>query len=124
MKIYNKINTKIILVTALSILFFPIAVWGQTTGGWVLANTYGLPEGTLTEIASNILSWILEIFAILGIVGFVISGIIYLVSTGDETAISRAKQAMLYSILGVIVGLSGYLIMQAVDTMLMGGSRF
>jgi hypothetical protein len=64
----------------------------------------------------------LAIFAIMGVIGFLIAGIIYLVSTGDETAIARAKSAMLWSIIGIIVGLSGFLIMQAVAALLSGGS--
>lgn len=119
MKIFNKMKTKLILATTLSMLFFPAAVWGVT--GFTLSNDYDLPEGTITEIATSIMSWLLGIFAVLGVMGFVISGIIYLTSAGDENAISRAKQAMVYSILGIIVGLSGYLIIVAVQSML-GGS--
>jgi len=91
-------------------------------GGWALANPYGLPQGSILGIASNLLFWLLTIFAILGVIGFVIAGIIYLVSAGDETTIGRAKKAMVYSIVGIIVGLSGFLIMQAVAAML-GGMR-
>jgi hypothetical protein len=91
-------------------------------GGWVLSNPYGLPQGSILGIASNLLFWLLAIFAILGVVGFVIAGIIYLVSTGDDTMITRAKTAMNYSIIGIVVGLSGFLIMQAVSMLLSGGS--
>ena len=92
-------------------------IWGSS-GGWMLSNPYGLPQGSILGIASNLLFWLLAIFAILGVVGFVIAGIIYLVSTGDETMITRAKNAMIYSIVGIIIGLSGFLIMQAVAAML------
>lgn len=94
-------------------------IWGSS-GGWVLSNPYGLPQGSILGIVSNLLFWLLAIFSILGVVGFVIAGIIYLVSTGDENMIARAKKAMLFSILGVIVGLSGFLIMQAIAAMLSG----
>jgi hypothetical protein len=103
-------------------------VWGSTTyvggGGWTLSNPYGLPQGSILGIASNFLFWLLAIFAILGVVGFVIAGIIYLVSTGDETMIGRAKTAMMYSIVGIIIGLSGFLIMQAAAMMLRGQGNF
>ena len=135
---------KTILATMLSVLFFPMTVfaldWSAAVdsngnfsvgigsngslsgGGWALANPYGLPQGSILGIASNLLFWLLTIFAILGVIGFVIAGIIYLVSAGDETTIGRAKKAMVYSIVGIIVGLSGFLIMQAVAAML-GGMR-
>jgi hypothetical protein len=97
-------------------------IWGSYYGGWSLSNPYGLPQGSILGIASNLLFWLLAIFSILGVVGFVISGIMYLVSTGDDSMISRAKTAMMYSIIGIIVGLSGFLIMQAVSMLLSGAS--
>jgi len=60
----------------------------------------------------------LGIFAFFGVVGFTISGIMYLVSTGNEEMITKAKKYMLYSIIGVVVGLSGWVIIQAADALL------
>jgi len=96
--------------------------WGSNYGGWTLSNPYGLPQGSVLGIASNLLFWLLAIFALMGVIGFVIAGIIYLISAGDETAIARAKNAMTWSIVGVVVGLSGFLIMQAIAALLSGGS--
>lgn len=95
-------------------------------GGWSLGNIsgFGLPQASITRITGNLLDWILGILAIVGVIGFVISGIIYLVSTGDETMIERAKEAMKWSIVGVIVGLSGVIIIQAVDWALNGFAWF
>lgn len=139
----NKKIKKFLFASALAMLFAPVAAlaaWGGFSmdsngnysmavgsgsgygSGWALANPYGLPQGSILGIVSNFLFWLLSIFAILGIVGFVISGIIYLVSAGDDDMISRAKRAMNYSLIGIIVGLSGFLIMQAVSAFLNGGS--
>lgn len=87
-------------------------------GGWAISNPYGLPEGSVMGIASNLLFWLLSLFAILGIIGFVISGIWYLVSAGDEGMAEKGKEGMKYSIIGIIIGLSGFIIMQAVNAML------
>jgi len=91
-------------------------------GAFALANPYGLPEGSIYDILSNILFWLLSIFAVLGIVGFVISGIFYLISAGDEGMADKGKDGMKWSIIGVIVGLSGYVVMKAVEAMLKGTS--
>lgn len=100
-------------------------VWGSggfgSGGGWALSNPYGLPEGSLLGIASNLLFWLLAIFAILGVIGFVLSGIWYLLAAGDEGMADKGKEGMKASIIGIIVGLSGFIIMQAVN-MLLGGS--
>lgn len=100
-----------------------IGVGSGAMGGWSLSNPYGLPQGSILGIASNLLFWLLAIFAILGVVGFIISGVIYLVSAGDDDMITRAKNAMRWSIVGIIVGLSGFIIMQAVSGLLSGGSK-
>lgn len=88
----------------------------------LVLNPYGLPEGSVLGIFQNILSWLLGIFAVLGIIGFVISGIFYLVSAGDEGMIDKAKAGMKWSIVGIIVGLSGWIIMTTVDMLLAGGA--
>lgn len=66
----------------------------------------------------------MAILGIIGVIGFIISGILYLISTGDETIIERAKAAMKWSIVGVIVGLMGVVIIQAIDLALRGYSGF
>jgi len=82
----------------------------------------GLPKGTITGIITNIMKWLLTLIGVVGIIGFAIAGILYLTAAGDDNQIGRAKTAMMYSIIGVIVALIGYVIIQAVNTMLGGDS--
>lgn len=99
---------------------------GETGSGWSLDSIsgFGLPSGSILGIISGILVWLLSALGILGVIGFTISGIMYLTSTGDEDMIERAKKAMTWSIVGVIVGLIGVVIIQAIDWMLRGFSNF
>jgi len=83
------------------------------------ANTT-LPEGSVTGIVSNIMTWMLGIVGFLGIIGFAISGILYLTAAGDEDRIATAKRAMTWSIVGVIVALLGVVIIKAANNMLGG----
>jgi hypothetical protein len=55
---------------------------------------------------------------------FVISGIQYLVSAGDEGLIDTAKTNAKWSIVGIIVGLSGFIMLQAVDSLLNGTNSY
>lgn len=91
--------------------------------GWVLDNPYNLPAGSISGIVSNLLDWLLWMFALVGVIGFVLSGIFYLISAGDEDMVSRGKDGMKWSIIGIIVGLSGIVLMQAVSLLLSGGSN-
>ena len=101
---------------------------GGTTaaGGLSLGNIsgFGLPAGSIWRIITNILVWMLGLFGIIGILGFLISGIIYLTAAGDEDRMAYAKRAMQYSIIGVIVGLVGFVIIQAIDYALNAYSSF
>jgi hypothetical protein len=94
----------------------------EESGGWSTgienAGSFGLPDAPVGNIIANIADWIFGIFAFFGVIGFLISGIIYLVSTGDDEMITKAKKYMLYSIIGVIVGLSGYVIILAANGLL------
>ncbi|NCA93791.1 MAG: hypothetical protein EOM84_01290 [Sphingobacteriia bacterium] len=93
-------------------------------GGLATAQGSKLPDGSISDIVLSVMLWILVLLGFLGVIGFVIAGIIYLTSAGDDNRIGTAKKAMLYSIIGVIVGLMGYVIIKAVDSMLNAGNSF
>lgn len=99
----------------------PLAALAQfTTPGGT-----GLPSGGIVQILTNGMNWLLIIVGILGVVGFVIAGILYLTAAGDDDQISKAKRAMIYSIVGVLVALIGVVIIQAVQGLLGGtNNRF
>jgi hypothetical protein len=87
---------------------------------------FGLPDSPrgITGIVGGIASWLLGLLFFISIIGFIIAGIMYLTAAGDDTRVEKAKKAMMYSIIGVIVGLSGYVIVVAVTAMLSGSSMF
>ncbi|MDD5083930.1 MAG: hypothetical protein PHT88_03290 [Candidatus Moranbacteria bacterium] len=112
----------------LAILVLPQVVFGATIGqqgGWTqgLTNgtTGGVSQQTPTTIVTNIINYALAIIGFLGVLGFIISGIMYLVSAGDEAMAEKAKNNMVYAIIGVIVALLGYVVMAAISTLLSAG---
>lgn len=100
--------------------FIPLAARAE---GWSLSNIqgYGLPDRSISTIVTNLLSWLLVMFGVVGVIGFVIAGIMYLVAAGNDDVISRAKTAMQWSIVGIIVGLGGLVVIRAVEAMLSAG---
>jgi hypothetical protein len=108
---------KIIYTFSSTALILPVAVFAYTP-----PSGTDLPEGTITEIISKIMSWLLGLVGFLGVIGFAIAGILYLTAAGDDDRIQTAKKAMLWSIVGVIVALLGVVIIQAADKMLSGDS--
>lgn len=77
-----------------------------------------LPSGTIFDIIRNFMLWLLGLLGFFAVIGFVISGIMYLVAAGDEDQQKKAKKAMFYSITGVIVGLVGLVVLVAVERLL------
>lgn len=114
----NKIKKSAYWLTGAAILAIPAiaaAQFSQPTGT-------NLPTGSILNIVTNAMMWILAIVGILGVVGFAIAGIMYLTASGNEEMISKAKKAMVMSIVGVIVALLGLVVMQAVNSWLGGSS--
>lgn len=123
----QKIKT-LLWVSALAIITSPHSTLGQTNpcvgltpwecGRDVNAGAQGLPTGSVIGIVAATLSWLLAILGFIAIAGFVISGLMYLTAAGDEGQAEKAKNAMKYSIIGVIVALMGYVMILAIDTWL------
>lgn len=105
---------------------FGISVGSGGSGGFgsggLSNNSYGLPGGSIFGIVEGILYWLLGILSVVSVIGFIISGIMYLTAAGEETQAGKAKKAMMYSIIGVIVGLSGFVVFKAAQYMLSGES--
>lgn len=91
-------------------------------GGVCFPINTGLAETEITVILKNLLMWLLGIFGFIAIIAFIISGVQYLVSAGDEKTIETAKRNMKWSLVGVIVALSGLIIIQAVTAALKAAS--
>ena len=96
----------------------------EEIGGVCFPKNTKLSEASVSDILWNILSWLLSIFAAIAIIAFIISGIQYLTSAGNTEQAEKAKQNAIYAILGVIIGLSGFLIVKAIQTALSGRGSF
>ncbi|HLC95302.1 MAG TPA: hypothetical protein VJH89_02330 [Patescibacteria group bacterium] len=115
----NKVRTAIFSLVVFGLApFATFAQWNPFAAG--RSNLPAGPSNGIYGIVEILMLWILGIFGFIGIIGFVISGILYLTAAGDETRMERAKNAMIYSIIGVIVGLMGLVIIFAVNNWLSG----
>jgi len=110
---YKKIYFAIALLANVFLAKLAYAQWDANN-----LTGFGLPNASIYSIISNILNWLLAIVGVVGIIGFVISGILYLTAAGNEDMIQKAKRAMTYSIIGVIVALSGLVAIYFADSML------
>jgi hypothetical protein len=71
--------------------------WGPGSGGTAL---------TLSQIAVNVLNFLLGTMGIVALVMLVIGAIMYLTSAGDEDRIDKGKEIFKYSLIGVVLAMS------------------
>ncbi|MFC1623218.1 pilin [Patescibacteria group bacterium] len=111
---------------SVSALECPAGTEQDRYSGVCLPVNTGLPdpagENPMSIVITNFMKWILSVFGVLAIIAFAISGVQYLTAVGDSDKAETAKKQMVWSIMGVVVGLLGYVIIQAIDTMLRGQS--
>jgi len=79
------------------------------------AQETGLPGGTIQGILKNLLNWMLEIVGVIALIGFAIAGIQYVLAAGDEKLAETAKKNMTNAIMGIVVVLASFVIIQAID---------
>jgi hypothetical protein len=84
----------------------------------------GLPSSGLFDIISNIMYWLLAIVGIIGVIGFAIAGLLYLTAAGEQERIDKAKSALTFSIIGVIVALAGLVALRFASGLLGANSGF
>lgn len=68
----------------------------------------------VSELLCNILNFLLQAFGIIAIISLVISGILYLTAAGDEGRIKLGKKGIVYSVIGILIALSGVIVIKTI----------
>ncbi|MDO8240642.1 MAG: pilin [Candidatus Moranbacteria bacterium] len=89
-----------------------------------IAGQTGLPApvGGIKSILKNLLIWLLEIVGVVALIGFVIAGTQYILASGDEKLAEAGKKNMTYAIIGMVVVLSSFVVIKAIDYALRASS--
>lgn len=108
---------------------FPLSVSGAVTcpagfapgsGGVCFPTDIGLSSQSVEALLMNVMNWLLGIVGIIAIIAFIISGLQYFLAAGDENMAETAKRNMQYAVIGIIVALSGLVVITAIDQALRG----
>lgn len=73
---------------------------------------------TLSQIALNVIQFLLSVIGVLTIIMMVIGGILYLFAAGDEDRATTGKKIVKYSIIGLAVALAALLIVKQITRLL------
>lgn len=101
-----------------SLLLLPAVVSAQMNLSNVGGTTSGLSNISIVTVVTRLMQWLLYLVGFLGVIAFVISGVMYLISAGDDEKIEKAKTTMIYAIVGVITALFGLILVNAVNSWL------
>jgi hypothetical protein len=72
-----------------------------------------LTNMSVFQLVTRVMNWMLGILGVLAVVFFVVSGIFYITANGDQEQIDKAKNIMLYAIVGLVIALVGLIIVNA-----------
>lgn len=101
-----------------------ITCLGEERAGVCFPTDTGLSQTSVSDLLLNMMNWLLGIVGVIAIIAFVISGLQYFLAAGDEKMAETAKRNMQYAAIGVIVALSGLVIITAIDQALKAAPRF
>lgn len=74
-----------------------------------------VPEVTLTtDTVGNALSAVFIAIGALSILFLLIGGVRYILSAGDQSQVTQAKNTIMYALVGIVVSLSAFAIVQLV----------
>lgn len=92
----------------------------EPSSGICIPTETGLPNSTIADILLNFMRWLFGIFGFLAIITFIIAGIQYFMAAGNPEIAKKAKANIIYSIIGILIALSGYIIITAISNFLTG----
>lgn len=78
------------------------------------ANNLNLPRADFTTTLSNIMSRVFQVVALLSVVFVAVGGIKYTLSNGDPSGLQKAKNTILYALIGLVVSVSASMILSFV----------
>lgn len=78
-----------------------------------------LPDAEIESVAENIFTYILSLFILFGVLFFIITGLKYIIAGSTGTA-EKSKLGIQHLIIGITIGLSGYIIIKFIDYILQG----
>ncbi len=115
----------LVTIGLVATLLLPVALAPATQA--VTPDIYGGCNGASNEFCKNkdesavplvkkIVNALLLIIGVIAVIMIIIGGIMYAVSSGDTQKITKAKNTIIYAVVGLVVALFSYAIVEYVFT--------
>lgn len=123
MKLYKKIILTIGIIFGLGLLFMPSQalafdnVWDDAcTANPDTALCKERDDDKLPEMIRTIVNVLLYVLGAVSIVVIIMAGVFYTLSAGDQNQVTKAKNTLLYAVVGLVVALLAYAIVNFIYT--------
>lgn len=73
-----------------------------------------------SDLVQNVVNWMLFAMGFIAVIMLIWGGFTYATSAGDTTKVERAKQTVLYAVIGLIVAILAYAIVAFINNQLNG----
>lgn len=73
-------------------------------------NQVNVPKNDANEVIGGVLTSVYYLLGIAAVIAIIVGGIMYATSAGDPNQITRAKNIILYSVVGIVVVLMAFTI--------------
>lgn len=105
---------KVYLITIASALVFPVVA--LATGGGVPT----LQAVDVIEVLNNIVNWLFAILLVVAVIYLIIAGYYFVTSQGEPDKMSKARNMVLYALIGVLVAFVSKGLIELVRRVVMG----
>lgn len=92
--------------------------FGLVARGQQVTVNNSLPDplgtGTFQGLFDALITWVLGIVGLLAVAMIVYGGFLYMISAGEQTKIEQAKKTITYAIIGSIIVIGSYAILEVI----------
>lgn len=96
----------IVVLTLLAVLAVPVLALAQPSG----------QIGSLEELANKIKVAVWTVFGIIALLCFIVAGVLFMTAAGNPEKVAAARNAFLWGVAGVVVGILAYSIVSIVES--------
>ncbi len=114
MKLVRNISIILTLLVLLTTPSLVLAVKGSATDPKATFENPLSGAQTVTDLILRVIQWLIGISLILAFFSLVWGGIWYIISLGDESRVKQAKAIIFWAVIGVIIILIAYILVNTV----------
>lgn len=125
-EVFQKTFLRLILILSLLIICCPLTnvradVPPAGTGTPPLTIQNPLQAESFTELAKNIATWMIKIGVPVAVIMIIYSALLFMTAAGNEEKITKAKKALMWSLIGLALLLSSRALIELIKNILGAG---